>query len=189
MYYRVYLQCNDMMKKFIVETCVREWDLLKAVNAVKKSNYIACIKPGRKGWKKIGISTLEELLVEVGEFRFHHIVDKSKATVRRKEYIISIPTFISTPAVWKRTYYLDGIERTFIKFSSEIEYFKIDAEWLIKEFAKMGITLKKTVNPEIFWCLADLEINFWGDSFDDYKYWSIVNTITDYSIVKVEEEI
>lgn len=191
MYYRVYLQCNGKTKKFIVETCVDEWYLLRAINAVKKSNYTAYTKPGRKGWKKTGISTVEELLIEVGKFRFYQFIDKTKTITKTKEGTIELPNIVSVESVWRKEYYVDGVERTFIKFDCHNEYFTLDADFLVEEFKRStGIELKPTINPNIFYSLTDFKIKFLIDSYTyPVKYYKVTYTETTTSTEHVKEEI
>lgn len=195
MYYTVYLttepDLKGKVKKFIVETDLDETLLLLHVFCNAKDGYDIYVKEGRKGWKQYGILTLDELLKEVREFRFYRFVEKTKTVTETKEGTVELPNIVRIEDVWRKEFYLDGVERTFIKFDCYNEYFTLDAEFLAEEFKRStGIELKPTINPNIFFSLTDFKIKFLIDSYTyPVKYYKVTYTETTTSTEHVKEEI
>lgn len=195
MYYTVCLttepERKGKVKKFIVETDLNEYSISLLLVLNKKSNYYVNIKEGRKGWKEYGILTLEELLEEVKNFRFYQFVEKTKTITETKEGTIELPNIVNVESVWRKEFYMDGVERTFIMFDCHNEYFTLDAEFLIEEFRRStGIELKPTINPNIFYSFTDFKIKFLVDSYTyPVKYYKVTYTETTTSTEHVKEEI
>ena len=196
MYYTVCLttepELKGKVKKFIVETSSENVNTLwLEVRCRAKEEYYVHIKEGRKGRKECGILTLEELLEEVKNFRFYHYVEKTKTIIETKEGTVELPNIVSVESVWRKEYYVDGVERTFIKFDCHNEYFTLDAEFLAREFrCSTGIELKPTINSNIFYSLTDFKIKFFIDSYTyPVKYYKVTYTETTTSTEHVKEEI
>lgn len=196
MYYTVYLttepELKGKVKKFIVETFSEDVNTLwLEVHFRAKEEYYVHTKEGRKGWKECGILTLEKLYEEVEKFRFYHYVEKTKTITETKEGTVELPNIVSVEAVWRKEFYLDGVERTFIKFDCHNEYFTLDADFLVEEFKRStGIELKPTINPNIFYSLTDFKIKFLIDSYTyPVKYYKVTYTETTTSTEHVKEEI
>ena len=194
MYYTVYLttepELKGNVKKFIVETDLDEKLLWLHVFCNAKYEYYIYVKEGRKGWKQYGILTLDELLKEVREFRFYRFIEKTKTITETKEGTVELPNIVSVEAVWRKEFSVDGVERTFIKFDCQ-EYFTLDAEFLAEEFKRsIGIELKPTINPNIFYSITDFKIKFLTDSYTyPVKYYKVTYTETTTSTEHVKEEI
>ena len=195
MYYTVYLttepELRGKVKKFIVETDLDELSMSIQLFLRSKSIYYVHIKEGRKGWKQYGILTFEELLEEVEKFRFYNFVEKTKTITETKEGTVELPNVVRIEDVWRKEFYLDGVERTFIKFDCHNKYFTLDTEFLVEEFKRStGIELRPTINPNIFFSLTDFKIKFLVDSYTyPVKYYKVTYTETTTSTEHVKEEI
>lgn len=195
MYYTVYLttepDLKGKVKKFIVETDLDETLLWLRVFYNTKEGYNIYVKEGRKGWKQYGILTLDELLKEVRGFRFYRFIEKTKTITETKEGTVELPNIVRIEDVWRKEFSVDGVERTFIKFDCHNKYFTLDAEFLAEEFSRsIGIELKPTINPNIFFSLTDFKIKLITASYTyPVKYYKVTYTETTTSTEHVKEEI